>query len=193
MKIADVVVRRLVVAIVVLGAVLSMSRRAEAADEASTPAPEPSQTHISLSALMTYGTFVTLPVMRGGLGIEGRMRFLSGHALFMFGRTENGLGAHRIEIGANLMTPMDWFGDWFRITVGPHVGYAMLVRTTEKNAFVNALFGDIASFAIGAHATIEVSFPVADRTRVFVAARVMGEIYSKRNGWEIGPTVGVHF
>ena len=189
--------RRVIVALVFLLAGLSITRRANADEPTQTPEPyehrpdkpKPYGIHVSPSALMTFGSFVGIPVVRGGFGIEVRTRYLSGHGLFALGRTPNGLGAHRLEIGGNLTS-----GDgWLRASIGPHLGYAMLVRTTEQNAFVNAFLGDIASFAIGMHASIEVSIPITDRTRAFLGVRGMGELYRRRQGWELGPAIGLHF
>ena len=195
--------RRVSVAFVVVIALLSTTRRAKADDEApdaqapdeprpyehAPEKPSPSRLHVSTSAMLTFGSFVGIPVMRAGPAIEVRTRFLSAHALFALGRTPNGLGAHRIEIGGNLTSPIGWF----RASIGPHFGYAMLVRRTEQNALLNALLGDIASFSIGVHAAMELSVPVSENVRLFVAGRVMGELYRRRQGWEIGPTIGLHF
>jgi hypothetical protein len=136
-----VAVRRVLVALVVVISVLSTSRRAEADDREPAPSTEvtaepkaeqsASHLQVSTSMLMTFGSFVGIPVVRGGLGVEARTRYLSGHALLALGRTPNGLGAHRIEVGGNLTSPMGWF----RASIGPHIGYAMLVRTTLRSQF----------------------------------------------------------
>ena len=186
-----IAMRRFILALVVTTALLSTSRRAKADDEQTAVPrdPKPARFHVSPSALMAFGSFAGLPVVRGGVGIEGGIRYVSAHALFTLGQTPNGLGAHRIEIGANLTSPIGWF----RASFGPHIGYAMLVRQTERHAFGNALLGDIASFSLGMHATVELSLPISERTRAFIAARAMGEIYRRSGGWELGPTIGFHF
>lgn len=190
--------RRIFLGLVVT-AVLSTAGRAQADDEAPDDArpyehrpnrdPEPSRVHVSTSALMMFGSLAGLPVTRGGAAIEVRTRYVSGGALLELGTTPNGLGAHRIEIGGNLTSPLEWL----RASIGPHVGYAMLVRTTETHALWNAIQGDIASFSIGMHASIELSAPLTERVRLFAAVRGMGELYRRRQGWEIGPTIGLHF
>ena len=193
-------VRRLIIGLAVVTAFLSVSRRAKADEptpetfepyEHRPEAPKPSShVQVSTTALMSFGSFVGIPVTRGGLGVEVGTRYVSGEALLELGRTQNGLGAHRLEIGANLRTPI--LGG-FRASIGPHVGYAMLVRRTEQNALLNALLGDIASFSIGMHAAFELSIPVSEKLRLSIAVRAMGELYQQRQGWEVGPTIGLHF
>jgi hypothetical protein len=69
----------------------------------------------------------------------------------------------------------------------------MLVRGTETNAFVHALFGDIGGFGVGGHGAVELGIPLGARTSLLLGGRVMGEVYSQASGWEIGPTAGIRY
>ncbi len=162
--------------------------RAEA--PAASPRPERA-VDLGVVAVANRASFATLPVTRFGamLEIRGRRLPVSGTVLLEGGTTENGLGAHRVEVGLDARTPWPYVS----LRAGPHVGYAMLVRATGSNAFVRALTGDIGTVAIGVHAAVEIFLPVRGATGVTLGFRAMTERYDGAAGHALGPQLGVVF
>ena len=138
-----------------------------------------------------YGSFVGVPVERLGVGIEagGTAVPVNLSALLEAGRTANGLGAHRLQFGGGVSSPVAWF----RVSAGVHVAYAILVRATERNAFGNALLGDIGSFGLGVHASFELAPPLGKDLRLVLGGRGMFELYDGGKGWAVGPIAGLRF
>jgi hypothetical protein len=138
-----------------------------------------------------FGSFASVPVQRLSIGGEGGARWAStfsvlGSVRFEPGRTQNGLGAHRAEIGVTLAG-----GKWVRAGAGAHLAYAMIVRTTEeKDAFLNALFGDIGGFGLGVHACLGGELPLG-RHRLELHVRGVAEVYNDAYAVQVGPVLGL--
>lgn len=164
------------------------------AEEPPPGAPERSRIAVTPFAGFAAGTWMRVPVTRGMVGVAivpptSSDVACEAVALFEPGRTENGLGAHRAEVGVGLsLRPRT-----FRLALGVHLAYAMLVRATESDAFAKALFGDIGGFAIGTHADMDVAIPLGGGAALTLGVRGAVDAYDGGLGAEGGPTIGVRF
>ncbi|MBX3259794.1 MAG: hypothetical protein KF782_08885 [Labilithrix sp.] len=165
------------------------TRRAPAETRGAGAPKPPGRFEIGVLAGANVGTFVGVPVTRAGaaLVVSPRGKLVGGSLSFEGGRSENGLGAHRAEIAFDLRTPAYFVG----VRGGLHVAYAMLVRTTGTDRFFRALGGDIASFALGAHAAIEARLPLRAGLTLTAAGRLTFDVYDGGAGYSLGPQVGL--
>lgn len=174
-----------------LVAVLTLPATARAED--APAAPERSRTSLAPVAGAAFGTWTGVPVTRAVVGLELAHPIADGVAaqglvLVEPGRTESGLGAHRVEVGPGLFLGPKWL----QIGAGIHGTYAMLVRVTKDDAFWRALGTDIGGFGVGVHVSAQVAVPVS-RYAVLLAVRAAYDLYDGGKGSEVAPTLGFRF
>jgi opacity protein-like surface antigen len=155
---------------------------------------EPTRRTVLVPALgVVTGRFFDVPVQRVSLGFDIGSHWPSSVTLLLGarlepGRTENGLGAHRLELGATAMV-----GRWLRAGTGVHVAYAMIVRTTESGALAQALIGNIGGFGIGTHAQAGLEIPLSATRSLSLLGRGSVEGYVGSIAWQIGPVISMRF
>lgn len=145
---------------------------------------------------VVYGSWMTLPVVRGAIGFDVRHRWtnvVGGNftVLGELGQTlEGGLGAHRLEIGGAVSVG----GDRFQLAAGLHLSYAMLVRATGTDPVWHAIWGDIGGFGLGPQLALTGAVPVGSGSVSLVyGVRGSFDLFVSGVGWEVGPTLGVRF
>jgi hypothetical protein len=159
------------------------------------PPKKPSKTTITPELGIAHGQWMKLTVTRAVIGLDVRSRFgptFGGSLLLLVepGKTEAGLGAHRMEAGyALLAMPTEWLD----VMVGVQVSYAMMVRATKDEGFGRALTGDIGGFGIGGNLRLAASVPVSENLRVVFGLRGAVDVFNRGLGLEAGPTVGLRF
>jgi hypothetical protein len=154
---------------------------------------EESRLTVTPMAGVTFGEWLGIPVTRGMGGVElthGKDVIRgAGHALIESGRTEYGLGSHRLELGGGISTP-PW---WLRAGAGVHLAYAMLVRVTDPTRpFGAALGGDIGGFGLGLHANVELAVPIST-VAVTLGGRGALELYDGGPAAQATALLGVRF
>lgn len=175
---------------------LLVSAPARAEDEPADPPPAATRTGIEPIAGASFGRWMGVPVTRALLGIEIDHRpkrwesvALAFHVTLAPGRTENGLHAHRGELGFGLSTAPAIV----RFAAGAHLSYAMLLRTTVDDPFWKAVFGNIGGFGVGAHAVLEGAFRIAGSVHGTIGVRGSADVYDGGVGYEGGPFIGARF
>lgn len=183
-------------AIAVAGAALFYSPVALAEEERPEPTRTERRTGVEPIVGASLGRWMGVPITRVVVGIEFMhqpRRWESGaldfHATLAPGRTENGLGAHRGELGFGLSTAPAIV----RVGGGVHLSYAMLERTTVNDPFWKAVFGNIGGFGVGAHALLEGAFRIAGSVHGTFGLRGSADVYDGGVGYEGGPFVGARF
>jgi hypothetical protein len=163
--------------------------------------PTKSASLVTPSAGVAVGRWIGLPVQRLSLGFESSTSrsAKTGPALVISGflepgRSDNGLGAHRAELGLSISTAPQTF----RAALGGHISYAMIERATTNDSFTRALLlGDIGAFGIGIHSNLGLAFPfsrgrkndVSPSFRIGVRGSI--DLYDGGFGFQGGPMLGV--
>ena len=175
---------------------ISSAASAHAQDAQEDPAPAPERpVQVGPMAGLSFGRWMGVPITRVPVGLDVVVKparwdlAIDIHAIVAPGRTENGLGAHRAEVGAGLSTAPSWI----RAGAGVHLAYARLERTTLDDSFRRAFFGNIGGFGIGAHAVLEGAFHIAGTAHGTFGVRGSADAYDGGVGYEGGPFIGARF
>lgn len=171
--------------------VASTTPRDEPSSRVVSPV-EPSRTVLRPVAGVMFGSLFTVPVRRVSLGLEVGKRHPSGLAILGtshldLGSTENGLDSHRLDLGASV-----GFSKYVEVLAGLHVAYAIVVRNTQEDSFVQALLGNIGGFAVGVHGSAGAQIPIGRRS-LGLHARVFAERFDSGNGFGAGPNLSFTF
>ena len=155
--------------------------------------PERSRTTFAPTVGAAFGSWMDLRITRAVVGLELRHPIADGVGaqglvLVEPGRTESGLGAHRVELAPGLLIGPKWL----ELGFGIQGTYAMLVRATKDVAFWRALGTDIGGFGIGAHVSAQAAIPIG-RYAVLLAVRAAYDLYDGGTGHELAPTLGFRF
>ncbi len=179
-------------AAVAFAAVLLASSAARAQDEPGAPgadatsdeqpkeAPAPRKRPVFLDVEGGYGAerMTGLELRRYDIGFRIRIGSKSGagwelplEARFQPGVTENGLTSYRTEMGLGIGN-----AGRLRVTGGGHLVYTMVLRTSERDAFRKALFGNIGAFGIGVHASVTADLIEPDPVGILLGVRGIAEV-----------------
>lgn len=102
------------------------------------------------------------------------------------GQTEYGLLSNRAETGLYIANQ-----GRARVFAGPHLAYTFVVRKTESNPLLYALFGNIGGFGIGANAGASVDIVHEDHFAFLIGGRGVAEIFDGGTAYSGSVYLGV--